>query len=162
MFSVMCKKATWFRTTRILTPRARTANLSARQALDLPIAEAKEPGACIRFKGNMDTARLEETIERSAKKIPLVMLTVTNNPGRPAGFDGKYPRSEIHLQEARNPLYIDACRFAENAYFIKLREPGYEKKTRAKMRGDISHADRLHHVRKKKTHGQYWRVSLHQ
>jgi tryptophanase len=79
----------------------------------------------------MDTAQLTALIAREgAKKIPLVMLTVTNNSG------GGQPVSMANIREVKQickkhgiPLYIDACRFAENAYFIKLREPGYADKS---------------------------------
>jgi tyrosine phenol-lyase len=85
-----------------------------------------------------------ELIERQgAKKIPLVMLTVTNNSG------GGQPVSMANIREVKQicrkhgiPLYIDACRFAENAYFIKLREPGYADKTpREIAREMFSYAD---------------------
>jgi tryptophanase len=92
----------------------------------------------------MDTTRLAELIEREgAKRIPLVMLTVTNNSG------GGQPVSLANIREVKQickkhgiPLYIDACRFAENAYFIKLREPGYADKTPREIAREIfSHAD---------------------
>ena len=92
----------------------------------------------------MDTARLTELIERhGARKIPLVMLTVTNNSG------GGQPVSLANIRDVKQickkhgiPLYIDACRFAENAYFIKLREPGYSSKTPREIAREIfSHAD---------------------
>ena len=82
LFSVMCKKGDVVpNNTHFDTTRANCEFVGA-QALDLPIPEAKEPAHFHPFKGNMDTARLAETIEREgAKKIPLVMLTVTNNSG---------------------------------------------------------------------------------
>src|SRR5713101_3747697 len=82
LFSVMCKKGDVVpNNTHFDTTRANVEFVGA-QALDLPIAEAKEPARVHPFKGNMDTARLAETIEREgAKNIPLVMLTVTNNSG---------------------------------------------------------------------------------
>ena len=114
------------------------------EAVDLPIQEAHEPSAVHPFKGNMDTERLEELIEREGReRIPLVMLTITNNSG------GGQPVSMANIRAVkaictkhRIPLYIDACRFAENAYFIKLREPGYASKTPREIAQEIfSHAD---------------------
>jgi tryptophanase len=92
----------------------------------------------------MDTARLEEVIARhGAKKIPLVMLTITNNSGGGQPVSMKNIRSVKEICRKHGiPLYIDACRFAENAYFIKLREPGYaEKSPREIAREIFSHAD---------------------
>jgi tyrosine phenol-lyase len=131
LFNVMCKKGdvvpnnTHFDTTRA------NCEYAGAEALDLPIPEAKEPAYVHPFKGNMDTARLEEVIQREgAKKIPLVMLTVTNNSGggQPVSMANIRAVKEICAKH-RIPLYIDACRFAENAYFIKLREPGYAEKS---------------------------------
>ncbi len=144
LFNVMCKKGdvvpnnTHFDTTRA------NCEYTGAEALDLPIPEALEPQRQHPFKGNMDVARLEETIARvGVKKIPLVMLTVTNNSG------GGQPVSMENIRAVKAvcrkhgiPLYIDACRFAENAYFIKLREPGYAAKTpREIAREMFSHAD---------------------
>ena len=144
LFNVMCKKGdvvpnnTHFDTTRA------NCEYTGATALDLPIPEAKEPAHVHPFQGNMDTARLAETIQRQgAAKIPLVMLTVTNNSG------GGQPVSMENIRAVKSickshgiPLYIDACRFAENAYFIKLREPGYAGKTpREIAREMFSHAD---------------------
>src|SRR6202790_4783091 len=122
LFTVMCKKGDVVpNNTHFDTTRANCEFVGA-QALDLPIPEAKEPARIHPFKGNMDTARLAEVIEREgAANIPLVMLTVTNNSG------GGQPVSMANIRAVKEicesygiPLYIDACRFAENAYFIKL------------------------------------------
>lgn len=144
LFHVMCKKGdTVPSNTHFDTTRANCEYTGA-TALDLPVAEAKEPGRVHPFKGNMDATELERVIQREgAKKIPLVMLTVTNNSG------GGQPVSMANIREvkvvcARHgiPLYIDACRFAENAYFIKLREAGYaDKSPREIAREMFSHAD---------------------
>ena len=131
LFSVMCKKGDVVpNNTHFDTTRANCEFVGA-EALDLPIPEALEPARLHPFKGNMDTARLEQTIERAgAKRVPLVMLTVTNNSG------GGQPVSMANIRAVKEicarhkiPIYIDACRFAENSYFIKLREPGYANKS---------------------------------
>jgi len=131
LFGVMCKKGNIVpNNTHFDTTRANCEFVGA-VAMDLPIPEAKEPARIHPFKGNMDTARLAEVIQREGPaNIPLVMLTVTNNSG------GGQPVSMANIRAVKEackshgiPLYIDACRFAENAYFIKLREPGYENKS---------------------------------
>ena len=133
LFNVMCKKDDVVpNNTHFDTTRANCEFVGA-QALDLPIPEAKEPATLHPFKGNMDTAILVELLDgKGAKRVPLVMLTVTNNSG------GGQPVSMANIREVKAacnkhgiPLYIDACRFAENAYFITLREAGYSDKTPA-------------------------------
>ena len=97
------------------------------EARDLVIPEGRVPATRHPFKGNMDVAALEATIQEVGRdRIPLVMVTVTNNSG------GGQPVSLANLAAVRAvcdrhrlPLYLDACRFAENAYFIKLREEEY-------------------------------------
>ncbi len=98
------------------------------KAVDLPCAEAADLQSDAPFKGNMDTAALEELVAaHGAEKIPLIMVTITNNSGggQPVSMANIREVSRI-AREAGIPLYLDACRFAENAYFIKLREPGYD------------------------------------
>jgi tyrosine phenol-lyase len=97
------------------------------EALDLVIKEAYDPHCDIPFKGNMDLVRLEDTINRVGQaQIPLAMLTITNNSG------GGQPVSMENIRQTRSllnrygiPLFFDACRFAENCFFIHEREPGY-------------------------------------
>ncbi len=96
------------------------------QALDLPIAEALQPENQHPFKGNIDLAALETLLAAQADMVPAVFVTVTNNSG------GGQPVSIENLRGARSlcdrfgvPLFLDACRFAENAWFVKQREPGY-------------------------------------
>jgi len=101
------------------------------EARDLVIAEGRDPAADHPFKGNMDVEALRETIaEVGRDRIPLVMVTVTNNSG------GGQPVSLENLREVRSvcdeheiPFFLDACRFAENAWFIKTREAGYADHT---------------------------------
>jgi len=83
------------------------------------------------FNGNMDVPLLEKIIERvGPRRIPLVMLTITNCPvgGQPVSMENVRQVNAV-CRRHNIPLYFDACRFAENAWFIKTREPGYEQKT---------------------------------
>lgn len=101
------------------------------EAVDLLNEIGKKPEVKADFKGNMDIEKLEEFIQRVGKdNIPLVMITVTNNSG------GGQPVSMQNIKDVRAvcdkynlPLFLDACRFAENAYFIKIREKGYTDKS---------------------------------
>jgi tyrosine phenol-lyase len=144
LFSILCQKGnvvpsnTHFDTTR--------ANIEfhGSEAVDLPIPEALLPSALHPFKGNMDTERLRELIERvGPERIPLAMITVTNNS------EGGQPVSMTNIRKVRQilapykiPLYIDACRFAENAYFIKMREEGYAGRSPKEIAQEMfSHAE---------------------
>ncbi len=101
------------------------------EAHDLLNEIGKHPEIRGDFKGNMDVEKLEDFINQKGKKnIPLVMITVTNNSG------GGQPVSMQNIRETKEvckkfgiPFFLDACRFAENAYFIKKREKGYENKS---------------------------------
>jgi len=95
------------------------------EALDLPIPEALEPAHVHPFKGNMDVTALEQLLEERAADVPVVFITITNNSG------GGQPVSLRNIRAVRAvcdrfsiPLFLDACRFAENAWFIKTREEG--------------------------------------
>jgi tryptophanase len=109
------------------TTRANVEHSGA-EAIDLAIPEAKDPRNRHPFKGNMNIAALEELIRRvGADRIPVVMVTVTNNSG------GGQPVSLENIRAIRAvcnkyglPFFLDACRFAENAWFIKMREPGQQ------------------------------------
>lgn len=109
------------------------ANIEAREAsaVDLVIDEAYDPDSDFPFKGDLDTIKLKKFIEKKGtKKIPLAMLTITNNSGggQPVSLKNIKEVSQICKQH-KIPLFFDACRFAENAYFIKKREKGYENKS---------------------------------
>ncbi len=108
------------------TTRANVEHQEA-QALDLVIKEAYDPRCELPFKGNMDVIRLEETINViGPDRIPLVMLTITNNSGggQPVSMDN-IRRTRALLDRYRIPFFFDACRFAENCFFIKEREPEF-------------------------------------
>ncbi len=131
LFTVMCKPGqvvpsnTHFDTTRA------NIEFTGARAVDLPLPAAADTQARIPFKGNLDVAALDQLIAtEGAEKIPLVMLTVTNNSG------GGQPVSMANLRAVRElasrhniPLYLDACRFAENAWFVQQQEPGFHRLT---------------------------------
>jgi tryptophanase len=108
------------------------ANIEYREAvaLDLPIPEGRQPQAQHPFKGNLDLEALERVLAENPGKVPLVMVTVTNNSGggQPVSLANLRAASEI-CRRHTVPLFLDACRYAENAWFIKMREPGYADKT---------------------------------
>jgi tyrosine phenol-lyase len=127
LFQVVCRphhvvpSNTHFDTTRA------NIEFTGARAVDLPVPEAADTQARLDFKGNMDVAALERLIDtEGAPSVPLIMLTVTNNSG------GGQPVSMANIEAVKSvaarhriPLYLDACRFAENAFFIQIREPGY-------------------------------------
>ena len=154
LFSVMCKKGDVVpNNTHFDTTRANIEYVGA-EAVDLVIPEGRQPSLIHPFKGNMDIPALRELIQRvGPRRIPLVMITVTNNSG------GGQPVSMANIREVKQvvtqygiPLYLDACRFAENAYFIKLREDGYADKSPKEIAREMfSYADGAARCRQRKT-----------
>jgi tryptophanase len=144
LFTVMCEPGNIVpNNTHFDTTRANIEYVGA-IAEDLVIEEGKDPQNLYSFKGNMDVAALESLIKKvGPEKIPLCMLTITNNSG------GGQPVSMQNVKDVKAvlepygiPLYFDAARFAENAYFIKLREDGYEDRSvKSIVKEMMSHAD---------------------
>ena len=144
LFTVQCRAGqvvpsnTHFDTTRA------NIEFTGARAVDLPLPEAADTQAVLDFKGNMDVAALERLIEtEGAARIPLIMLTVTNNSG------GGQPVSMANIRAVKAvaarhgiPFYLDACRFAENAWLIREREPGYADKSPKQIAREMfSYAD---------------------
>lgn len=112
------------------TTRANVEHQGA-EALDVVVKEAYDPHCDTPFKGNMDLVRLEDAINRVGRhRIPLVMITITNNSGggQPVSMANIRATSEL-CRRYGIPLFFDACRFAENCFFIREREPGYQAKS---------------------------------
>ncbi len=111
---------------------------SGAQALDLLLAEGRDPASRHPFKGNIDLARLQALLEERGVEVPAVMLTVTNNAGggQPVSLQNIHATAELAHRYGK-PLIIDGCRFAENAYFIKLRERGQQGRAVADIVRDM-------------------------
>jgi tyrosine phenol-lyase len=124
------------------TTRANVEHQGA-EALDLVVEEAHDPALPHPFKGNLDANRLDQLLSDRRGRVPMVMLTVTNNSG------GGQPVSMANIRAVREvclrhqvPLIFDACRFAENCWFIQRREPGYaDRSVRQIAREMFSYGD---------------------
>ncbi|MBN8547123.1 MAG: tryptophanase [Ignavibacteria bacterium] len=144
LFTVLGGKGKYFcSNTHFDTTRA-NVEYSGAEAVDFMTEIGKHPEMKADFKGNMDIVALEAFIKKTgAENIPLVLMTVTNNSG------GGQPVSMQNIKETKAictkygiPFFLDACRFAENAYFIKKREKGYENKTPLEIAQEMfSYAD---------------------
>ncbi len=130
LFSILGGKGKYFVSNTLFDTTRANIEYSGAEGIDLICEEGKYPTIPAPFKGNMDTIALKKFIaEKGAANIPLCIITVTNNSG------GGQPVSMQNIKEVKKicaenniPLFIDACRFAENCYFIKLREEGYADK----------------------------------
>lgn len=144
LFSILGGKGKYFVSNTLFDTTRANIEFSGAEGIDLLCAEGKQPLVPAPFKGNMDVAALRRFIEeKGAVNIPICIITVTNNSG------GGQPVSMQNIKDVRKvctefgiPLFIDACRFAENSYFIKLREEGYGSKSiRDIAREMFSYAD---------------------
>ena len=139
LFSILGGKGKYFVSNTLFDTTRANIEFTGAEGIDLLCEAGKHASVPAPFKGNMDTEALEKIIaEKGAANIPLCIITVTNNSG------GGQPVSMQNIKEVKDicaanniPLFIDACRFAENAYFIKLREPGYADKTVAEIAHEL-------------------------
>ncbi len=131
LFSTMVKDGDYIPSNNHFdTTRANVLEVGA-HPYDLVCSEAKDFNSSYPFKGNMDIEKLNAFIkDKGVEKIPLIMLTITNNTGggQPVSMENIRSVSKL-AREHKIPFYLDACRFAENAYFIKLNEEGYSNKS---------------------------------
>lgn len=131
IFTITGGKGKYFLSNTLFDTTRANIEFSGATGIDLVCEEGKHPAIPAPFKGNMDVAALEKNIVAiDAGNIPMVILTITNNSG------GGQPVSMQNIREVKEvckryhiPLFIDACRFAENAWFIKIREEGYAEKS---------------------------------
>lgn len=144
LFTVTGGKGKYFLSNTLFDTTRANIEFSGATGIDLVCEEGKHPAIPAPFKGNMDVPALERTIlEVGAENIPMVIVTITNNSG------GGQPVSMQNIREVKAvcnryniPLFIDACRFAENAWFIKIREEGYAEKGVPEIAREIfSYAD---------------------
>ena len=144
IFTILGGKGKYFISNTLFDTTRANIEFSGAEGIDLLCEEGKHPTIPALFKGNIDIEALKKTIrEKGAENIPMVILTVTNNSG------GGQPVSMQNIKDTRMvcteyniPLFIDACRFAENSYFIKLREEGYAEKTVPEIANELfSYAD---------------------
>lgn len=144
LFSILGGKGKYFISNTLFDTTRANIEFSGAEGIDCLCEEGKHPSFPAPFKGNMDIALLEKTIkEKGAPNIPLVIITITNNSGggQPVSMQNIKAVKKV-CQKNKIPLFIDACRFAENAYFIKLREEGYgDKPVKAIAQEIFSHAD---------------------
>jgi tryptophanase len=144
LFSILGRKGKCFVSNTLFDTTRANIEFSGAEGFDFICEEGKHPSIPAPFKGNMDTVLLKKFIqEKGAEHIPLCMITITNNSG------GGQPVSMQNIRDVRAicdryniPLFIDACRFAENAYFIKIREEGFADKSVKEIAQEIfSYAD---------------------
>ena len=144
LFSILGGKGKYFLSNTLFDTTRANIEFSGAEGIDLLCEEGKHPSLLAPFKGNMDLEALEKCIqEKKPSNIPLVIITVTNNSsgGQPVSMENIRSVKAI-CRKYSIPLFIDACRFAENCYFIKLREDGYQDKPVPEIASELfSYAD---------------------
>lgn len=144
LFTILGGKRKYFLSNTLFDTTRANIEFSGAEGIDLLCAEGKLPSVPAPFKGNMDIEALKTKIkELGAENIPMVIMTITNNSGggQPVSVENIKAASAV-CKENKIPFFIDACRFSENAYFIKKREAGYADKTIAEIVAEVfSYAD---------------------
>lgn len=144
LFSILGGKGKYFISNTLFDTTRANIEFSGAEGIDCLCEEGKHPTVPAPFKGNMDVEALKRVIrEEDASTIPMVIMTVTNNSGggQPVSMQNIKAVSAV-CKENKIPFFIDACRFAENSYFIKLREEGYADKSVPEIAAEIfSYAD---------------------
>ncbi|MFZ1705055.1 MAG: tryptophanase [Saprospiraceae bacterium] len=131
LFSILSKEKNIYIANTLFDTTRANIEFSGAKGIDLPCPEGQKTQTLAPFKGNIDIKKLTETIQKEgSKNIALVILTITNNSGggQPVSMENIRETSKICRQN-KISFFIDACRFAENAYFIKTREEGYSDKS---------------------------------
>jgi len=131
LFSITGGKGKYFVSNTLFDTTRANIEYSGADGIDLLCDEGKQPALIAPFKGNINVEALDKFIrEKGAEHIPMVIITITNNSGGGQPVSMENIRSAKHVCDKYGvPLFIDACRFAENCYFIKQREPGYQNKS---------------------------------
>ena len=144
LFSIMGGKGKYIVSNTLFDTTRANIEFSGAEGIDLLCEEGKQTETPSPFKGNMDVVALKKVIaEKGSSNIPLCILTVTNNSGggQPVSMENIREVKKI-CQETDIALFIDACRFAENCYFIKKRENGYANKSVPEIAKELfSYAD---------------------
>jgi tryptophanase len=144
LFSILGGKGKYFISNTFFDTTRANIEFSGAEAIDLLCEEGKQPLVPAPFKGNMNTEALQQTIlELGAENIPMVMMTITNNSGggQPVSMEN-IKATAVICKAFQIPFFLDACRFAENSYFIKLREKGYAAKSVKEIAAELfSYAD---------------------
>ena len=131
LFSILGGKGKYFVSNTLFDTTRANIEFTGATGVDLLCEEGKYPTIPAPFKGNMDVVALKDFIQKTgAANIPLCLLTITNNSGggQPVSMENIKAVKAVCVQH-HIPMFIDACRFAENSYFIKLREAGYAEKS---------------------------------
>lgn len=130
LFSFLCKKGDIIPSNSHFDTTKANIEIQGAEAKDLPVQEALDFQKELPFKGNMDIPSCETLLKENKERVPFVILTLTNNSlgGQPVSMENIREVSKV-CKRYNVPLFFDAARFAENAYFIKLREKNYTNKT---------------------------------